>query len=65
VRGAAVAAGVVVAGLWVPVLTGWQVGPLPAGAGAALGLSVLAAGVICGLAWLAGRIMLRPRRQGN
>ncbi|MGL4320443.1 MAG: efflux RND transporter permease subunit, partial [Paracoccaceae bacterium] len=63
VRGAAVVAFAAVLVLWLPVLIGREVAFLPTTAGRALGLSVIAGFVICSLAWLAGRIVLRPRRR--
>ncbi|MFM2390862.1 MAG: hypothetical protein RLZZ437_2417 [Pseudomonadota bacterium] len=64
VRGAAGAAGVAVLAIWLPALTGLPGLPgLPSGGAAAVGLSIMVAGAICAGAWLAGRSVLRPRRQ--
>jgi hypothetical protein len=63
VRAAAVLAFAAVAVIWVPFLSAWNIPLLPTTPGAALGLSVIAAFAICALAWLLGRIALRPRRK--
>ena len=65
VRGAAGLTFAAVAGVWVPVLTGVTLPFLPTDAGAALGLSVLMAAVVCGAVWVAGRLMLRPASRIN
>ncbi len=64
VRGAAGVCAVVVAVIWLPAITGLPGLPfLPAGGSAALAASIIAAGVVCAVAWVAGRVMLRPRRR--
>jgi predicted RND superfamily exporter protein len=64
VRAAALAVLASVMVIWGPVLTALPGLPfLPAGGVASVGLTAAVAAVICGLAFVAGRISLRPRRQ--
>jgi multidrug efflux pump subunit AcrB len=65
VRGAAIAAIVAVAAVWLPALLGMPVPGLPSGTAVTFGISLIAAAAICFVAWLAGRLVLRPRQRLN